>query len=789
MISFSDGEFRLETHSTAYWLRVTHFGHLEHVHYGRRFSAGEPMATHALKRTAVVGSSVLYSPEDETYCLDTLLLEWSGIGKGDYRETPAEIAMPDGTFTADFRYQGHEIKPGTVGMDGLPSAEGDAQGCDTLRIDLLDASNAVSLHLYYTVFTQTDVIARRAVLVNGHDQPLTLHRLLSMMVDLPNDGYRLITLDGGWIREAHAHERPVSYGIHVNSATTGASSNRHNPGFILAAAGADENHGEAYGFNLLYSGNHYGAVERSAMDTVRVALGINPHCFHWTLAGGEQFETPEAVLCYSGEGLNGLSQRFHAFVNRHIVRGEWQGKERPIVLNNWEAHFFRFTRGKLIRLARRAKQVGVELFVLDDGWFGARDNDHAGLGDYAVNRRKLPRGLSEFSRRIHRMGMRFGLWFEPEMINPDSDLYRAHPEYALATPGKTPALGRNQLVLDLCNPAVRDYIVAQVSHLLDTCRIDYVKWDYNRHVSDACSPCVGHQGEFYHRYMLGLYDVLARIFRPRPHILLESCSSGGNRFDLGMLCFSPQIWASDNTDPIERLKIQGGLSLLYPLSCMGAHVSQAPHQQTLRDTPLPTRFNVAAFGCLGYELDLKYLSPVQRREVRAQIAFYKQYRRVFQYGTFWRGGFGKANQTVWHCVDQDRTTAVTGFYQAQGNASDGFDRLRLAGLEPARRYRVTTRKQPLFIKRFGGLVKHILPFTLAPEGFLLRTADRHYAMTDCVEAYQGTGEALMDGILLNNQFIGTGYNAQTRFLGDFGSNLYVTEALHTDPAAAVADQI
>ena len=353
------------------------------------------------------------------------------------------------------------------------------------------------------------------------------------------------------------------------SSTTGDSSNRHNPGFILAAAGATETAGVACGFNLLYSGNHYGAVELHSHDLVRVALGINPHCFEWKLSNGGRFETPEAVMCLSTEGLNGLSQRFHEFVNAHVVRGDWRDRERPVVLNNWEAYFFRFTRGKLLKLARRAKKLGAEMFVLDDGWFAGRDSDNAGLGDYAVNRRKLPRGLSEFSRRIHRMGMMFGLWFEPEMVNPDSDLYRAHPDWALATPGKTPAMGRNQLVLDLTNPAVRDYIVTQVTHILDTCAIDYVKWDYNRHISDACSPCLQNQGEFYHRYTLGLYDVLGRIFRPRPHILLESCSSGGNRFDLGMLCFSPQIWASDDTDPIERLAIQGGLSLLYPLSSMG----------------------------------------------------------------------------------------------------------------------------------------------------------------------------------------------------------------------------
>jgi alpha-galactosidase len=783
MIAHDNGLFRLTTRTASYWFRATAFRHLEHIYYGPRLPDDQPAEPLLLKRTAVIGGSVLYDQSDPTYCLDTLCLEWSGIGKGDYRETPAELKMPDGTFTADFRYQSHTVHAGAEAMEGMPAAQGDEADCDTLLLTLLDESNAVTLTLIYTVYPKTDMIARRAVLHNGNEAPLTIRRLLSLMVDMPNDGYRLITLDGGWIKEAHAHERTVTYGVHVNGSTTGDSSNRHNPGFVLAAAGTTETAGVAYGFNLLYSGNHYGAVELSNHDIVRVALGINPHCFEWRLLQGERFETPQAVMCCAPDGLNGLSQRFHAFVNAHVVRGDWRGRERPVVLNNWEAHFFRFTRGKLLRLARRARRLGAELFVLDDGWFVGRDSDTAGLGDYAVNRRKLPRGLSEFARRIHSMGMMFGLWFEPEMVNENSDLYRTHPEWALRTPGKAPAMGRNQLVLDLTNPAVREYIVLQVTLILDTCAIDYVKWDYNRHISDACSPCLPSQGEFYHRYILGLYDVLSRICRSRPHILMESCSSGGNRFDLGMLCFSPQIWASDNTDPIERLAIQGGLSLLYPLSSMGAHVSEAPHQQTLRDTPLATRFHVAAFGCLGYELDLKYLSPVERREVARQIAFYKRYRRVFQYGSFWRGEAGKANKTVWHCVAGDRRTAVTLLCQSQAAASEGFDRLRLAGLDPACRYSVQTRPQSLFLKRFGGLLKHVMPISLNPDGWLLRLLNRRYCLTDCVERYEGCGAALMGGVMLANQFMGTGYNPRTRLLGDYGSNLYVTTETQSGAAA------
>ena len=792
MIHFTDNIFRLSTKKTSYWFQVTAHGHLEHIHYGQLLPDDQAVMPLLHKRTAELGGSVMY-PKREAgrninfYCLDTLCLEWSGIGMGDYRHTPAEIKMPDGTFSADFIYQSHIITDGTVRMKTLPSAYCDSSGttgevnelaaiCQTLTITMLDESNQVKLLLYYTVFYDTNVITRRSVLINENKVPLTIRKLMSMSVDLPNDDFRLITFDGGWIKEAHKHERPVSYGIHVNSSTTGDSSNIHNPGFLIASGDATESRGSVYGFNLIYSGNHYSAVELSNHDLVRIQTGINPYCFEWRLEENEVYEAPEAFFTFSAEGFNDLSQNFHGFINHHLIRGDWKGKERPVLLNNWEAFFFRFTQLKLIKLAKRAKRIGVELFVLDDGWFGKRNDDKAGLGDYDVNRKKFPRGLHAFSRRIHRMGLSFGLWFEPEMVNQDSNLFRTHPEYALTTPGKTPAQGRNQLVLDLCNPAVRDYIVENVTAILDRCQVDYVKWDYNRHISDANSSTLPDQGRFFHSYILGLYEVLDRIFTKRPHILFESCSSGGNRFDAGMLCFSPQIWTSDDTDPIERLKIQGGLSYLYPLSAMGSHVSEAPHQQTLRDTPLATRFNVASFGCLGYELDLKYLSRVQMKEVWEQISFYKDHRRIFQYGRFFRGEPDKENKVVWHCVDDEKGTGVSGFFQTQAKAGEGFDRLSLMGLKAGNQYRIKTRPQSLFIKRFGGLIKHILPVTLNPEGFILRTINKVFCLTDCIEEYEAYGEVLMNGILLNNQFVGSHYNENTRLLGDFGSSLYLVES-------------
>ncbi|MCL2820619.1 MAG: alpha-galactosidase [Oscillospiraceae bacterium] len=785
MINFTDNIFRLSTDETSYWFRVTGFGHLEHIYYGVFLPEDQSAQPLILKHTAELGSCVNYDPGDDKYCLDTFCLEWSGIGKGDYRNTPAEIKMPDGTFTADFIYKSHKIENGNIIMDTLPMAYGNEADCKTLEITMLDESNNTTLLLYYTVYAKSNVITRRCVIINNNKAPLTIKKLMSMTMDIPNDGYRLLTFDGGWIKEANKHEREVTYGTHINSSTTGSSSNRHNPGFILAANGTTETQGNAFGFNLVYSGNHYGAVELSNHDLVRIQSGINPYCFEWTLEANEKFETPEAILSCSDKGLNGLSHNFHDFINNHIIRSDWKNKERPVVINNWEAYFFDFNRDKLLSLARRAKLIGVEMFVLDDGWFGKRDNDKAGLGDYHVNTKKLPGGLEDFSAAIHKLGMKFGLWFEPEMVNEDSDLYRAHPEYALKTNGKNPARGRNQLVLDMCNPEVRDYIVENVTSILDSAKVDYVKWDYNRHISDACSPCVPDQGRFFHEYTMGLYETLDRIFSPRPHILFESCSSGGNRFDLGMLCFSPQIWTSDDTDPVERLRIQSGISYLYPLSTVSAHVSEAPHVQTIRDTPIATRFNVAAFGCLGYELDLKYLTSEETKEVKEQIAFYKKNRKIFQFGRFWRGEQFKDNKVVWHVVDEKAKKGISGFFQTQTTASEGFDRMKFMGLKDAQKYSVKTRTQRLFIKRFGGLVKHILPVALDPNGIVLRTANKHYSMNDCVETYTGYGKSLMSGVLLNNQFEGTNYNENTRMLGDYGSNLYILEAVSDTKKAPV----
>lgn len=745
MIFHENGVFHLKTEAYSYLFRVNSYGIVEHLHFGIPVRT-EDAAGFACQPGLGWGSSVLLADEDSSSCLDVLPLEWSGAGRGDYRETPVEL---DGAAT-DFRYVGYEIVQGVLPMT-MPQA---TDGGETLVITL--EQPGARLKLIYTAFETA--LTRRVVLENTGDGELKLTKLMSHCLDLPGS-YVMTTFNGGWIAEMGKETVPVGASRVVNESTTGASSNRHNPGFLLSEAGAGEDHGRVYGFNLVYSGNHYASAQRSLQGLTRVMQGISPDHFAYTIAPGVSFETPEAVLCWSDMGFNGLSYRMHRFVNEHIVPKYWRYRHRPVLYNDWEGCMFDFDQRRLLGLAKSAKSLGCELFVLDDGWFGKRNNDQAGLGDYSVNKKKLPGGLEGLSRRIRNMGMEFGLWFEPESVNMDSDLYRAHPDWAL-TDNFQPVLGRHQLLLDLTKPEVRDYIVESIGSILDRAGITYVKWDMNRH-----SVALGSKA---HDFVLGLYDVLGRIFRPRPQILLESCSSGGNRFDLGMLCYGPQVWCSDNTDPISRLDIQGGLSYLYPQSTFGAHVSAAPHAQTLRQTPLTTRGNVSFFGVLGYELDLKHLVKVEVREIKEQIAFYKQYRKLFQFGAFRRSENG------WQV--RDAQTVLAGVFHKQLAAAPGYEQLRVPGLVPGRPYALTSRTQGLRIGQFGGLVKHVAPVALDPNGMILRTADRLATLPDGVQEVTVSGAALEAGVMLLPLFRGTGYHKDQRTQLDFGSSLYVIRA-------------
>ncbi len=744
MMTETNGVFHIRTERYSYLMRINDWGLPEHLHFGVPVRTEDASAL-SCRPGLGWGSNILLRDGETASCPDTMALEWSGSGRGDYRESPLELSG----HATDFRYAGFEILEGNVPTEsGLPQSHG---GLKTLRLTL-EQKNA-RIHLYYTAYPTA--VVRRTVLENIGDTAITVNKLMSFSMDIPGD-FVMATFNGSWIAEMHRQDTPVGVAKVVNESLTGSSSNRHNPGFLLYAPGTTESAGEVYGFNLVYSGNHYGSAQRSHQGLTRVMQGINGSNFSVVLAPGESFETPEAVLAYSDDGFNGLSANMHTFVNDHIIPLYWRNRPRPVLYNSWEGCVFNFNQHRLLDLADRAKNLGCELFVLDDGWFGQRNNDKAGLGDYTVNKKKLPEGMEGLSARIRKKGLQFGLWFEPESVNPDSDLYRAHPDWAL-TDDFAPVTGRNQLLLDLTRKEVRDYIVENVSRILDSAKISYVKWDMNRH-----SVALGEKA---HAFVLGLYDVLGRIFGPRPGILLETCSSGGNRFDLGMLCFGPQIWTSDDTDPVERLDIQEGASYLYPLSAMGAHVSASPHAQTLRSTPLSTRGNVAFFGCLGYELDLKHLLNVEVKEIKAQIAFYKAYRNIFQYGTFRR------TDTGWQVSDGSVTLA--GVFHRLVPAAPGYEKLRVPGLEKEKIYRVVSLDQVIRVGQFGNLLKHVVPVNVDPNGLLLKLADQYITLPGGSEEMQVSGAALMSGILLRPLFRGTGYDQNQRTQGDFGSDLYI----------------
>lgn len=759
-ITYDKGLFHLRTEHSSYMFRVTPQGQLEHLHYGAPVRDADAEAL-SLKRTMPYGDSVLYPGGGAAYCLDVLPLEWSGAGRGDYRPSPVEFVTDSGSWTADFEYVGHTITPGsTETRCGLPTAYG---GDMTLAVLLRDEAAGAELRLYYTTYPDEDVITRRSELVCT-GAGLSIRKLMSLSLDLAERDLKMTTFTGNWIREAHRHDAAVE-GTLVNESRTGFSSNRANPGFILSERAADERRGRVWGFNLVYSGNHMSCVSADPRGTVRVMSGISPDRFEWRLGTGESFETPEAVMCFSAEGLGGMSRAMHDFVNRHIVRGPWAGRGRPVLVNAWEGFMFDFDARRLLSVARRAKAMGAELFVMDDGWFVGRDDDTGGLGDYEPDAKKLPEGVSGLAREVKKLGLGFGIWVEPEAVSPKSRLYAAHPDWAITEPGREPVYGRNELLLDLTRGEVRDYIVDSVTRLLDSAEISYVKWDMNRQMA-------GVGGAYSHRYILGLYEVLHRVFDARPDILFESCSSGGNRFDLGMLCFSPQIWASDDTDPIERLDIQRGFSYLYPLSTMGAHVSASPHAQTLRHTPLGTRFAVSCFGCLGYELDLRELSPVEMREARRQIEFYKKHRMTLQYGRLYRFDLPDGRE-AFECVARDGAEAVTGHFRRLVHAAPAFEKLPADGLDAAALYEVESLPALLRILDFGGLIKHALPVKLRPGGAILRAADSLTGLRQDTERCTASGAALMDGIRLQNLFSGTGYDKALRLPGDFGSEIYL----------------
>lgn len=771
MIDHRDGYFLLKGQSTTLLLHVNESNHLELVHYGGpvRLEDGPFLRFHPL---LTYGSEL---EDDKGNFPDHEALAWSGSGRGDFRESPLELAFEDGAITSEFVFESFEVLEGACPTEGLPSARG--QGAETLILHMKEAGRPLDLDLVFTLFPTEDIIGRRLRLRNRGQEAVTLSKVMSYMMDLPGRDLRLLSLTGTWNREAMPTIQPLGMGRTVLSSGTGASSNRVNPAFALLEKGAGEEGGRVYGFNLIYSGNHYASVETGPHHFYRIQAGINPENFAWTLRPGEVFETPQAVMTLSDEGLGGMSRNFHRFIQWRIIPEAWQDQDRPIAINSWEAMGTNFKESSLLKLARQGKDLGMELFVLDDGWFKGRDGDGAGLGDYEEDPRKLPNGLGGLARKVQDLGMAFGLWVEPESVNPDSDLYRAHPDYAIQNPDRPPILGRHQLLLDLTRTEVRDYIVDQVKGLLDRHPIAYIKWDMNRHMADFFSPTAP-GGEFAHRYMVGLYEVLDRIFSDHPQVLLEMCSSGGNRFDLGMLAYAPQIWASDNTDPVERLTIHKGLSYFYPQSAVSCHVSAAPHSQTLRLTPLSTRFNVAAMVVLGYELKLDRLMPVEKKAIKAQIAFYKAHRALLQRGLFYRRGDLPDHQEGFAVLSDDGREGVLLLGQRRlEHAGPAYDRLKLTQAREDLAYEIKARPQTVSIRRFGHLLDYVLPKCLKGDSLPVTLAGRYYALEEGAFDGRVSGQALREGIFLPDQFKGTGYDKKLRLWGDYGSQLYTIQAM------------
>lgn len=768
MIKVDNNRFFLHTKNTSYIFEVTRFGHLNQLYYGPRILDTDVEAVR-LKHDVALGGNIQIDNQESTYVLDSLLLEFSSTGKGDYREPSIELIDGITNFNSNFTVESYQVvneKP-TIER-GLLSK--DHPSATSLIIRLRDESLSHTIILYYTCYDDFDVITRRLSIQNNSNTDIIVTKLMSCTLDLLNRDYTIYNLSGTWARETHVQKRKVNSGTFVNQSTTGATSHFFNSGVMLSSLDR-ENEGISLGLNMVYSGNHYCSIHQHYSNSIRINMGINPLNFHLNLSPNQLFETPEVVMSLSEKGNNGVSKNFHDFVNHCIVRQP--NLLKPIVYNNWEATMFDFNEDKLLKLAKKAKEIGVELYVVDDGWFSNRNSDHFGLGDYHTNKKKFPHGLQHFFEKIKNMGMKCGIWVEPEMANIDSQLYQSHPEWVIKTPYSESALGRNQLVLDLSNVLVQDYIIEKVSTLIDENSIDYIKWDMNRHISDAYGLTLKNQGTFYHEYVLGLYRVLDKIFTKRPHVLLEMCSSGGNRFDLGMLSFATQIWSSDNTDPIERLKIQEGLSYFYPVSVISNHVSISPHPSTLRQTPLSTRFNVSAFGTFGYEIDLNNVTSVELKEMKDQVNFYKKYRRVFQYGTFYRFNLEKNNCVQWQITLED--TSIIGYFQKQTNAVESFGYLSTIGLKESMVYHFYTKPQRLMIDRFKEHLHHVIPIHLKPSGFVLTQAEKYIAMDDGTVSFSVSGKALNNGIVLNNQFMASGYNKALRILSDFGSQLYVIE--------------
>ncbi|NPC91712.1 alpha-galactosidase [Bacillus sp. WMMC1349] len=682
--------FHLKAGNTSYVMQIVNEGFLAHLYWGRKVSDYR-FANHLqFKDRGFSGNP--YPSQDRTFSLDTLPQEFPVYGTTDYRAPIVQAQLENGTTITDFRYDSHQIISGKPALEGLPATYVESnEEASTLEIVMTDSLSKMKAVLSYTVFEDRNVITRSIRYINEGTKPFRLLRAMSTSLDFRDADFDFLQLTGAHERERHIERQPLRSGTQSVESRRGASSHQFHPFIALLRKNADEQNGDVYGFSFVYSGNFLAQAEVDPFQNTRVTMGINPFDFAWKLEAGESFQAPEVVMVYSHEGLGGMSRTYHDLYRTRLARGQFRDKERPILINNWEATYFDFNTEKIEAIARAGSELGIELFVLDDGWFGKRDDDKSSLGDWFVNKLKLPNGLADLANRVRNMEMEFGLWFEPEMVSVNSDLYRQNPDWCLHVPNATRSEGRNQLILDFSRDDVCEYITKVVSDILASAPITYVKWDMNRHMTEIGSALLpgDRQRETAHRYMLGLYKVMEKITTSFPHILFESCSGGGGRFDPGMLYYMPQTWTSDNTDAVSRLKIQYGTSLIYPISSIGAHVSAVPNHQVNRITSLKMRGDVASSGNFGYELDLTKLTEEETEEVKQQVTDYKKIRSLVQFGDFYRllSPF-EGNETAWLFVNKQKTEAVVSYFRVLNEPNAPFRSFTLAGLNSETNYHI-----------------------------------------------------------------------------------------------------
>ncbi len=678
-----DKAFKLRANNTDYMMKDCEEGYLAHVYYGNKVPDEDLTYLLRLDESPFTPAT---NDRDRASFMDTLPFEYPCFGLGDYRESAFKIMDANGMSTCDLRYVSHKMYEGKPKLEGLPATFAtEESGCSTLEITMYDKYADIEVVLIYTAFDKLDVITRSAVITNKSEKPFKITRALSACVDFDTDKMDMITLNGSWARERAVERCRLHHGKQLVDSCRGESSHQNNPFVALCDNNADEDKGEVFGFNFVYSGNFYAQAEVTQHKKTRFLMGINPLDFEWLLEKGESFACPEVVMVHSDEGIGKMSRTFHDLYRNNLIRGEYKDKRRPILINNWEATYFNFDTDKLIDIAKEASKLGIEMLVMDDGWFGHRDSDNSSLGDWFVYEKKLKGGLKYLVDEVNKLGMKFGIWFEPEMISPDSELYKAHPDWAIQIKGRPLTLCREQYVLDYSRKEVRDHVYGMMKKILDSANIEYIKWDMNRQLTEVGSATLPaeRQRELWHRYVLGVYDLMDRLTTDYPHILLENCSGGGARFDPGMLYYSPQIWCSDDTDAIERLKIQHGTSMCYPCLAMGAHVSDCPNHTVGRNTPFKTRGHVAMVGTFGYELDVTRIPQEDRDAIPAQIKEFNKFNKLVRTGDHYRIGnmFEDNTWDAWEFVAKDKSEALFEFVQVLGRPNERSRRIKLKGLE------------------------------------------------------------------------------------------------------------